>query len=322
MKVSVLITTFNHEGFISQAIDSVLMQEVKFDYEIVIGEDASTDRTQEIVLAHEKKYPGKIRVLLHDPIGAARDRALGIGGKSNFMESLRACQGQYLALLDGDDYWTDPHKLQKQTDFLDNHPDFAICFHDVELFYEDKTRKPRNYCPPNQKEISTIADLLGGNFMQTCSVMLRNHLFGELPEWFYSAIIGDWVFHILNAEYGKIGYLNEVMAAYRVHQGGFWTSFDQLDQYKEQLKIFDHLDEYLGAGYKKQIEAGRAKSYQSMSEVHYRRGDIAGAWSALVKSLRIFLSINSIPNRQLLGRLIKLQTYKIYEWLGLRFRPT
>ena len=94
MKVSVLMTTYNQEAFITQAIESVLMQEVKFDYEIVIGEDASTDRTPEIVAEFQRKHPEKIRVLLRDPIVAERDRAAGVGGKQNFVSGLASLSGR------------------------------------------------------------------------------------------------------------------------------------------------------------------------------------------------------------------------------------
>jgi len=113
MKVSILIVTYNHEEYVASAINSVLMQDVSFDYEIVIGEDASTDRTREIVLEFQERYPDKIRALLRDAADAESDRAAGVGGKRGFVNGLKACKGQYVALLDGDDYWTDPRKLQK-----------------------------------------------------------------------------------------------------------------------------------------------------------------------------------------------------------------
>jgi len=314
--VDIALITYNQEKFIAQAVESVLMQQTGFEYRLFIGDDCSTDNTQPIVTSLARKYPDRIKTIFDsEHRGLSHRDRVGLS-------VLKLCTAKYVAMLDGDDYWTDPYKLQKQVDFLENHPDCSICFHDVMMFYEDRSQEPRKFCRPGQKEISTIEDLLAGNFIQTCSVMFRNHLFGELPDWFYSAIMGDWILHILNGQYGKIGYLNEVMAAYRVHQGGFWTSLDQLDQVRNQIQILDHLDDYLDIKYTKQIEAGKAKSYQYLSEVHYQRGDIANAWRALIKSLRIFLSSNSIPNRQLLGRLIKLQTYKLYEWLGLRFTRT
>src|SRR5438552_12195437 len=153
MKVSVSVITYNQEEFIAQAIDSILQQEVDFDYEVVIGEDASTDGTREIVLDFEKRYPDRIRVLLRDHAGAESDRAAGLGGKTNFVQGLKACRGEYIALLDGDDYWTDPGKLQRKGDLLDNHLNFAISCHKGRRFYEVETKEPTNLLPHIQKKV-------------------------------------------------------------------------------------------------------------------------------------------------------------------------
>ena len=128
MKVSVHMITYNHEKFIAQAIESALMQQVDFDYEIVIGEDCSTDRTREIVVAYQQRHPDKIRLLLHEQ---------NVGVSLNDIRVYRACRGEYVAWLEGDDYWTSPHKLQKQADFLDSHPACSACFHPVTVFFED-----------------------------------------------------------------------------------------------------------------------------------------------------------------------------------------
>ncbi|MEM6399437.1 MAG: glycosyltransferase family 2 protein, partial [Cyanobacteria bacterium P01_D01_bin.116] len=113
--VSVSLVTFNHEKFIAQAIESVLLQEVDFSYEIIIGEDFSSDKTREIVIEYQKQYPDIIRLILPE-------ENLGYYGQKIFVQTLQACRGKYIALLDGDDYWTTPNKLQQQVDFLDNHP--------------------------------------------------------------------------------------------------------------------------------------------------------------------------------------------------------
>ena len=109
------------------------MQEADFSYEVVIGEDCSTDRTRPIVMEYARAYPGKIRLV----VGSER-----VGAPRNFARTLEACQGQYIALLDGDDYWTSPDKLRKQVEFLDRRPECAICFHDVLVVYEDGSRNP------------------------------------------------------------------------------------------------------------------------------------------------------------------------------------
>jgi glycosyltransferase involved in cell wall biosynthesis len=275
MKVSVLVLVYNQETYVTQAIDSILMQEVGFDYEIVIGEDASTDRTREIVLDYQKRYSDRIRVLLRDALDAERDRAIGLGGKTNFVQCLQACQGRYVALLDGDDYWTDVHKLQKQVDFLDTHPDFAICCHNVTVFYEDGSKEPANLIPPDYREVSTIEDLFFVNFIPTCSAVFRRGLFGELPDWFFGLKLGDWPLHVMNAQYGKIRYFSEAMAAYRVHGSGVWSSRSPASQRFELIKMLDHLDAYLGYKYKKQVRAAKAGLYHELAQISYGESDVA-----------------------------------------------
>jgi len=181
-KVSVLMTTYNHERFIAQAIESALMQQTDFDYEIVIGEDSSTDRTREIVIGYQKRYSDKIRLSLSE-------RNLGNFGKPNFVRTLQACRGQYIAMLEGDDYWTDPLKLQKQVDFLDNHPECAICFHNVEVLAED-SQENHLFFRRELKPIYTFDDLVRGSFFPTGSTVFRAGLIGEFPEWFLTTPFG------------------------------------------------------------------------------------------------------------------------------------
>src|ERR1041385_1211197 len=157
-KVSILVTTYNQENLITQAIDSILTQEVNFPYEIVIGEDASTDRTREIVVELGQQHPEKIRVLLRDPEVAERDRRIRLAGKINYLTALRACRGEYIAILDGDDYFTSPHKLQRQVDFLEAHPECVICFHNFATIYTDGNTGPETLCPRDRKKITDIED--------------------------------------------------------------------------------------------------------------------------------------------------------------------
>ena len=120
-KISVCITTYNHEKFISQALDSVLMQKTDFDFEVLVGEDDSPDNTRDIVKKYARRYPDKLRLFLND-----RKNVIYINGRPtgrwNFINNIRHAKGEYIALLDGDDCWTDPNKLQVQVDFLENNP--------------------------------------------------------------------------------------------------------------------------------------------------------------------------------------------------------
>src|SRR5262245_52106657 len=120
MKVSVLIITYNHESFIAQAVKSALERRTDFEYEIVIGEDCSTDGTRRILMDLQGRYPKRVRLLLHDR---------NVGMQENLIRVLRACQGDYVALLEGDDFWLSSHKLQKQVDYLAAHPECSMCCH-------------------------------------------------------------------------------------------------------------------------------------------------------------------------------------------------
>jgi glycosyltransferase involved in cell wall biosynthesis len=161
-KVSVSLLAYNHGSFIAQALDSILSQQVNFDYEIVIGEDCSQDNTREIVLSYQKNNPDKIRIFLSKK--PLNDRK---SGRLNLVRNLKACRGEYVALLDGDDYWSSPFKLQKQVDFLDSHPKYAICFHDAIRMYENGSQQSWLY-PGGKKEVYSLADLAAGNFIPTC----------------------------------------------------------------------------------------------------------------------------------------------------------
>jgi glycosyltransferase involved in cell wall biosynthesis len=307
VKVSVLMTAYNQEKFIAEALNSVLMQQVDFNYEAVVSEDFSSDRTRQIVLELEQKSAGIIRVLSRDQATAERDRANGVGGKTAFVEGFRACRGQYIALLDGDDYWTSSHKLQKQVEFLDSHLDYAICFHNAIIVSKDGSSTGKEFCLPGQKETTTVTDLIKGNYMFTGSVVFRRGLFTEFPEWFFSARIGDWPVHILNAQHGNIGYLNEVMAAYRVHDDNWWSWEPSAQKLLEEIRLLDHVNAYLGFKYNQLIKETQSKSYGEMAEVAYQKGDFASAGSLLEKSVRVGLSIHRLPSAQQLGRLLKLR---------------
>jgi glycosyltransferase involved in cell wall biosynthesis len=130
IKVSVIVHTYKHENYIRQTLDSIVNQQVNFEYEVIVGDDASPDSTPDIIREYQQKYPHLIKPLLH-PVN------LGGFGKNNTMATLAEAKGQYIAPMDGDDYWTSPHKLQKQVDFLDANPDFVACFHNALIHFED-----------------------------------------------------------------------------------------------------------------------------------------------------------------------------------------
>ncbi len=237
-EVSVVLITYNHEKYIAQALDSVLVQETDFEYEIIIGEDESEDKTREIVLSYKNKYPEKISVILN-----SRRDVIYIDGKPsgrfNLMNTLRNAGGKYISLLEGDDYWTDKNKLQKQYDFLKNNSDYVICAHTAEFVDESGKSLERYWKPPLDKEYYTKEDLfLYCNFIATASVLFVNNLFEDFPEWFENFKVGDWSLHVINASYGKIKFMDEVMSAYRIHPGGIASMTDLIKQFQSRLEMY------------------------------------------------------------------------------------
>ena len=281
MNVSICITTYNHEKYIAQAIESVLMQRTNFDYEIIIGEDDSCDNTRQIVKEYKSKYPNKIGLFLND-----RKNVIYINGQPtgrwNFVNNLKNARGKYIALLDGDDYWTDSHKLQRQVDFLDSHPDFAMCFHNVRVVYEDSPQSSHPFytkspcCPLEQRTpqpISKLEDLLKGNFIQTPAVMFRGKLFGDFPDWFYTTDRGDWPLHVLNAQYGDIYYIDEVMAAYRVSKAGVYSSMSRADQLKGAMHAADMINRHMNYRYNNIIGKANARRLTQIIRNLEEKGD-------------------------------------------------
>lgn len=253
--VSVCVPTYQHAKYIRSCLDSVLMQNCSFPFEVIVGEDESTDGTRDICIEYTQKYPDKIRLFLH-----SRENNISINGRPtgrfNFLYSLSKAGGKYVALCEGDDYWTDPYKLQKQVNFLEANGDFAICYHNLRVEYEGGDhggQLPSLANSPYQKEVTGIEDLAFGNYIFTASCMFRNNLFNEFPDWVCNTPVGDYVLHMLNAQFGKIKYLNDVMGVYRVHKGGLWES--QSASYRDELwvKMLDQMSNFFGPRIKRSL---------------------------------------------------------------------
>jgi glycosyltransferase involved in cell wall biosynthesis len=279
--VDVILITYNHEKFVAQAIESVLCQQTDFKFRLIVGDDCSTDNTQAIIRSFAEKHSDQMSLMLDsEHHGLKHKDRIGI-------KALAVAKAKYVAWLDGDDFWTDPNKLQKQVDFLERRPDFAICFHNARMFYENESRGTVGWLPADQREVSTIEDLFVYNFIPSCSVVFKRGLFGELPAWFFTLGMGDWPIHILNAEHGKIGYLNEVMATYRVHDGGAWSSGSPIAQGLEIIKMLDHVDAHFDFRYQRQVRAAKAEWYYELAERTYAAGKLADCRAYLSKHISL-----------------------------------
>jgi glycosyltransferase involved in cell wall biosynthesis len=255
VKVSVCMITYNHEPFIAQAIESVLMQRTSFPYELVIGEDCSTDGTREIVRQYAEKHPDIIRPLF---------REQNLGMHRNFVDTLAHCRGEYVALLEGDDYWTDPYKLQKQAEFLDEHPEYVLVCGNALTIREDEgyqvLRVAKN--APSSFDFGT-RDLMLGNPCPTLTVMFRNGLVTEFPSIYFRSTGGDRQLWLLLSLHGKCRFINEVLGVYRKHGRsitGSRNSFEQkMAALEEEVRNAEMWNEWLGGRYTAEVDQVRRR---------------------------------------------------------------
>lgn len=214
-KVSCHIITYNQKEYISNCIDSILMQKTNFSVEIIIGDDNSNDGTREILKDYAFKYPDLIKLNLLE------GRGIGLPGKQNFLTTLEMCVGKYIALCEGDDYWTDPLKLQKQVDFLEQNSEYNLCFHNIQLFNQEFNSFNQDTVTRKVSETTSITELAKGNYIHTPSVVLRNNF--TIPSWFSQAPIGDWTLYMIAVKDKKIKKIEDTMAVYRVHSASIWA---------------------------------------------------------------------------------------------------
>lgn len=249
--VSISIATYNQERFIKQCVHSILQQETSFDFEILIGEDDSSDGTRALCEDLAQAYPETISLILHH-----RENLITINGRPtgrfNFLYNLSQCRGKYIALCEGDDYWTDPYKLQKQVDLLEKRKDCALVFSNGRVEYDksdlkshpvyrEKTNHASEYRAfPIPAAFTTIEDLAKGNYIHTPGVLFRNWVKEEgIPSYLTRTSIGDWPLHMYTATKGDIAFINDELFVYRVHGGGLYSKKSAKEKQEMALGQFE-----------------------------------------------------------------------------------
>lgn len=212
--VSVYMITYNHEQYIEQAIQGVLIQETSFKLQLVIGEDCSTDRTREICEKYAQQFPEIIRLLPSEK---------NLGMRENAHRTLNECKkSKYIAMCEGDDYWTDSHKLQKQVSFLEKNPSCSLTCHNVKRINTFGEVKEGDKYLSNQEII-----LSRGKLTPTLSLVFRKSQIKRLPPWFYISPVGDiaFVYHLMMV--GKVYCFSDMMGVYRVNTPGSWSNISK-----------------------------------------------------------------------------------------------
>jgi len=261
--VSICVQTFQHESYISQCLDSILMQQTNFAFEIILGEDESLDRTRAICVQYAEKHPDVIRLFLR-----SRKDVIYINGnptgRFNMLENIKSASGKYIAMLEGDDYWTDPLKLQKQVDLLESNKKLIACHHwqknakkigDKYLEF-DAHKDGHGYF---SNSIATVKNIFSNEMrVKTRALMFRNIINEDFfPEWFYKVPFGDVPLSFLLGKYGDFGFIDEEMAVYRITgQGASTAGVKELgareftiQHFKNWIEIWDYADKHYNYKY-------------------------------------------------------------------------
>jgi glycosyltransferase involved in cell wall biosynthesis len=283
--VSVLVVAYNHDRFVRQALDSALAQRLPQPFEILVSEDCSTDGTREIVQGYAESHPQLIRLLLS---------TRNLRSNEVVARGFRAARGRYVALLDGDDYWTSDDKLRAQVAFLDARPDLTICFHNVQVVDEQSKSTGRLWNAPGQPQVSGLHELLRGNFIATSSVVYRRAAVAEVPAWYDGFFpVTDWPLHVLYAREGRIGYLDQTLSVYRMHGGGLFSTLGEREKLEANADFYRRLRAYSSGALATEVARGQRDYFLGWAEEFRRRGDrrmqlrcLRWAWSGRLRTVR------------------------------------
>jgi glycosyltransferase involved in cell wall biosynthesis len=253
MLVNICMLAYNHEDYIIESIESILNQITDFSLLLIIGEDKSTDRTREICMEYADRFPDKIKLITS---------VSNVGMMQNFVRTYKACEGKYIAFCEGDDYWTDPYKLQKQVDFLEANPEYSGCFHNVKIKMDSYKGEHREWVLHNSlpKDTFNTEDVLGPWFIASPSVVFVNYTDFVLPDWFFNCVYGDLPYILLLTLRGNFKYIDEVMAVYRKHDKGLSEVHKAYD--KVMLMIYIYVSFNIYSNFKFHKAVRKAVEYE------------------------------------------------------------
>ena len=279
--VTIASTTYNMEAYIGEAIESWLAQKTSFQFDIVISDDGSTDGTCDVVRRYIEKYPN-IRLISTGHIGKM----------PNFIRSLKESKGKYIALCDGDDYWIDPEKLQKQVDFMESHPDFSECFtNSYVLNTETGKKKIAKTQIWEEADTEGLLQHRDNDNVQmspghTSTFLYRNQYLQEYPEWMYGDVMTDFPLYMLMSKYGKAKFINEITSVYRHRPNGVSSlNFTFEKNARKRIIVYRNINRDFNYKYKKIINPIIADYYYSLGKMQYKTGQkTAGLWS-IIKSV-------------------------------------
>jgi len=294
--VSVVVATYNHEKFIKQALESIVSQKTNFKFEILVGDDCSTDKTPLIINSIHLEHPDKIIPII---------RNKNIGVYNNFQELFNLAKGKYIALNEGDDFWSDINKLQLQFDYMENHKECSVCYHPVRVI-DDESGELHGVFPTKlEGEKFTFERVFQSNIIQTNSVMYRNNV-QKNQTLNPSTLPLDWFWHMHNSLYGEVHLLPNIMATYRKHQGGIWSkkSLFFRENSEGNILVFDEINKLSNQYLHNEVIARLINYFDKLYWYYFELQNIEKLYQLLQlkpKLANLFFRINNIP----------IDTYKV-----------
>lgn len=268
--VSILCIAYNHENYIEEALDSFLIQETNYPFEIIIHDDASTDNTVNKIKAYAKKYPHIIKTILQEENQYSQGKMIDV-----FL--FEKAKGKYYAICEGDDYWIDAKKLQIQVDLMEQNPECDMSFHASERrLNNDIHGKVFANPAKNNKVFSASEVILGKGYIPTASLVFRKKVVSNLPSFYHDSPVGDYPLQILGSVNGGILYINRVMSVYRQGIAGSWTSrtnnnVSQREKLTQRMiETLDKFDMYLNKKYENEIREVKSYYYYKLSLMYLR----------------------------------------------------
>ena len=273
--VTALIVTYNHEKYIASAIDSALMQETTFPFEVLISEDASIDNTPQIVREYARENPHLVR-----PIWSDRN----VGPNEAVARGLRLARGRYVALLDGDDFWISKTKLQDEAEYLQVNPEVSAVFHNAVVAVESDVTE-RRWTRADQKGMLGLEDLWLGNPFAICAGMMRTACIRNVPSW-YEGLITDWPLYVLSARVGRIAFIDEVVAVYRHHSGGLFSNLPQRLKDDAVEHFYTVMLSVVHPSERAAVRDGYSAYFFGWAKTYLKAGDIVSARSCFRRGVR------------------------------------
>lgn len=320
--LSVTCITYNHENYITEALDSILMQETDFPFEVIVHDDCSTDKTTDILVKYAEKYPTMIKLILQKENQWSK-------GIKPAKATIKKASGKYLAICEGDDYWTDPKKLQIQLDAMQKVKDCQMSFHSAIDVWEDQSKKNEiTTKQANGNKLFSANEIILGNggFCPTASLIFETESISNIPEWFDRAPFGDYFLQIFGSLKGGALYIDKPMSVYRRNTPGSWSGTMQdiamrEKRFKQMLTTLEEMDRYFDRRFHSEIRKIESDWYLRLALAylhsrHFEKFDTAIRESyrlSELKSKKLLLSFYLRKFPVLLRNIGKLNKYLAFK---------